>query len=214
MFQTLLQWDQSLLLAINGCNSPFFDHFFNIITKQTTWIPLLVLLLWRIYRKLGKLTWWYVAFMAVVILCADQISSDLIKPLVARPRPTHTPGLENLVHVVNGYRGGAFGFVSSHAANSFGLALFLTLMHRQTLLSIVSFLWAALFSYSRMYLGVHYPGDILCGAIVGMLVAWATYATLRKAQPYLLEQCRQLDKSDAGYFTELWLITIVVAAFV
>lgn len=212
MFESLINLDKSLLLWINGINSPFFDRFFYITTNLIAWLPLAAVLLFCLYRRMGTQPFlWYMAFFVVVIVMADQLASDVIKPWVERPRPTHDPDLENLVHVVNGYRGGAFGFVSSHAANGFAVATFLALTLRKPQLSCTAFAWAILSSYSRMYLAVHYPGDILCGALLGTLIAWGSYATIKRVQPALLDICRTLTKNDQHLFSIAFLLTIVVA---
>jgi undecaprenyl-diphosphatase len=114
--------------------------------------------------------------IALTILLADQITSTFMKPFFSRLRPTHDPELENLVHIVNGYRGGKFGFASSHAANTFGLAMFVFLLFRNRSKHVAwIFLWAAVVAYSRIYLGVHYPGDIIVGGFVGMICAFGCY---------------------------------------
>ncbi|MDO4191407.1 MAG: phosphatase PAP2 family protein [Bacteroidales bacterium] len=212
MIDTLVHLDEELLLFLNSLNSPFFDHFFYIITHLVTWLPLAAVLLFICYRRMGKASLWYFLFLAMVIVLADQFASGIIKPLVARPRPTHTPGLETMVHVVNNYRGGAFGFVSSHAANGFAVATFLALTTRKPLLSTTAFLWALLSSYSRIYLAVHFPADILCGALSGALIAWGTYATIAKVQPQLCRISRQVERTDEHIFTITFLITLLVAA--
>lgn len=213
MFESLINLDKELLLWINGINSPFFDHFFYITTNLLSWLPLALVLLFLCYRRMGRQPFlWYVAFLAVVVIMADQLASDVIKPLVERPRPTHADDIGPLVHVVNGYRGGAFGFVSSHAANGFAVATFLALTIRRPLFSCTAFAWAILSSYTRMYLGVHYPGDILGGALLGALLAWGSYSTIRRVQPQLLAFCRSMTKTDAHIFTLTFLLTIAVVA--
>jgi len=113
-------------------------------------------------------------FIATIVLC-DQLSSGLIKPLVERLRPSHEPTLSGLVHLVNGYKGGQFGFVSSHTANSFGFAMLSVLLFRYRPYTFFVFAWALLNSYSRIYLGVHYPLDVICGAAVGIISALFVY---------------------------------------
>ena len=171
--------DTSLTLAINGCHSPFFDNFFYIYTQTWTWIPaILVLLVWM-WRKWGVRSLYVVAGIALCILLSDQISSSLLKPLVARLRPTHNPEIADLIHTVNGYRGGRYGFVSSHAANAATFVTFTALVFRNRYYSILLSLWAFLTAYSRVYLGVHYVGDVLCGALIGVLVGMGVYFVLK-----------------------------------
>ena len=167
--------DKVLTLAINSCHSPFFDNFFYIYTQTWTWLPLVLLLLVWMWRKWGVRSLYVVAGIALCILLADQISSSLLKPWVARLRPTHNPEIADLIHTVRGYRGGLYGFVSSHAANAFAFAVFTSLVIRNRYYALTIALWAVLSAYSRIYLGVHYVGDVVCGAILGVLVAIIVY---------------------------------------
>ncbi|MBR6508822.1 MAG: phosphatase PAP2 family protein [Paludibacteraceae bacterium] len=180
MFNELIHIDQSWLLAINGAHCGVMDQVMWYISQAWVWIPLYVvligLLIWRFGWKWGLV--YTVALVAAVGL-SDWISSGVIKHLVCRPRPTHEPALEGLVHVVNGYVGGLYGFVSSHAANTMSLAVLFGLIWNKInhqawwLLSYV-----VVNCYSRMYLGVHYPGDILGGLVVGTVMAFAVYGLL------------------------------------
>ncbi len=172
--------DTSLTLAINSCHSPFYDNFFYIYTQTWTWIPaILVLLVWM-WRKWGIRSLYVVVGIALCILLADQISSSLLKPLVARLRPTHNPEIADLIHTVNGYRGGRYGFVSSHAANAATFVIFTALIFRNRIYTILLSLWAFLTAYSRVYLGVHYVGDVLCGALIGVLVGIGVYFAFKQ----------------------------------
>ena len=171
--------DTSLTLAINSCHSPFFDNFFYIYTQTWTWLPLLLVMLVWMWRKWGVRSLYVVLGIALCILLADQISSSLLKPLVARLRPTHNPEIADLIHTVGGYRGGLYGFVSSHAANAFAFAVFTSLVIRNRYYALGITIWALLTAYSRVYLGVHYVGDVVCGAVLGVLVALLVYSIFR-----------------------------------
>jgi undecaprenyl-diphosphatase len=131
------------------------------------------------WRKWGVRSLYVVAGIALCILLSDQISSSLLKPLVARLRPTHNPEIADLIHTVNGYCGGRYGFVSSHAANAATFVTFTALIFRNRYYSILLSLWAFLTAYSRVYLGVHYVGDVLCGALIGVLVGMGVYFVLK-----------------------------------
>ena len=117
--------------------------------------------------------------IALVITLADQIASGLCKPFFARFRPTQDPNIMYMVDIVNGYRGGRFGFISSHAANTFAISVFLSLLIKRKSLTFMLLFWAVLNSYSRIYLGVHYPGDILFGAIEGCFIGYLIYPYIK-----------------------------------
>ena len=176
---SLLEFDKVITLAINSCHSPFFDNFFYIYTQTWTWIPAILLLLVWMWRKWGVRSLYVVAGIALCILLSDQISSTLLKPLVARLRPTYNPEIADLIHTVNGYRGGRYGFVSSHAANAATFVTFTALVFRNRLYTILLSLWAFFTAYSRVYLGVHYVGDVLCGALIVVLVGMGVYFALK-----------------------------------
>ena len=176
---SILDIDKSATLAINSCHSPFFDNFFYIYTQTWTWVPLMLLMLVWMWRKWGVRSLYVVAGIALCILLADQISSSLLKPWVARLRPTHNPEIADLIHTVRGYRGGLYGFVSSHAANAFAFAVFTSLVIRNRYYTLAIAFWAVLTAYSRVYLGVHYVGDVVCGAVLGVFVALLVYSVFR-----------------------------------
>ncbi|MHC1702910.1 MAG: phosphatase PAP2 family protein [Tenuifilaceae bacterium] len=166
MIETLLNLDTQLFLFLNGLNSPFWDPVMVFASGKLTWLPFYLLLIFFIARKHGWKTLWWLVAIALVIVAADQISVGLFKNVFQRLRPCHTPDLNGLVHLV-GKCGGKFGFVSSHAANTFGVAVFLSLLFKNKWATLGLIFWAAFVSYSRIYLGVHFPGDILCGALLG-----------------------------------------------
>ncbi len=171
----LISLDKQWLLLINSMNSQFGDVFFFIFTQTITWIPLYVLLAWAFFKHQGVKGIISILFIALVITICDQIASNVFKELFERYRPSHDPVLKNMVHLVGGKRGGLYGFFSSHAANSFGLAFFTILIFRNYVYTSAILTWAILNSYSRIYLGLHYPGDILGGLVCGVVVAWLMY---------------------------------------
>ena len=172
----LQQFDAGIFSALNGWHAAYFDSFMWLVTKIATWIPMILMLLYLLYFKKGwRRTVTVVLAIGLVILIADQVSASIIKPLVERARPSHNESLQSTIHIVNGYRGGPYGFVSSHAANCFGIALLLAMIFKNRLFTWTMVVWATLMCYSRIYLGVHYPGDIVCGALLGYLSAWLVY---------------------------------------
>ena len=187
----LIHIDQQWLLAINGWHSEWADILMWYISKSTTWLPLYALLVGLIVYRFGILSpslcregrrgssllrvLIILAGFAVAVGVSDFVSSGIIKPWVCRLRPTHEPELAGLIHLVNGYTGGLYGFVSSHAANTMACALLFALLYRNKYATVGLMLWVALNCYSRMYLGVHYPADIIGGLAIGALMATLTY---------------------------------------
>ena len=172
-----MNYDQALLLKINSLHSDFFDNFMWNYSQKWTWIVLYVVIIcYIIYRYRINAVWILIA-TAVGFGLSDWGSHEL-KHLFMHPRPTHDPLIQNLVHVVNDYRGGNYGFPSSHACNSFALATFISLLSKDRIITITLILWATLNAYSRMYLGVHYPTDILAGLLLGIGIAVLCYLPL------------------------------------
>jgi len=176
MIETLESFDQQLLLCINGANTPLLDLVFYNLSK--VWASFLIYLfaMYLLYRKYG----WRRMLVCVFVICcaiglADLISTECFKKVICRYRPTHNLDIGDFVHVVNGYRGGMYGFVSSHAANMFAFTVGASLYLRERLWTIVFLVWSLLVCYSRMYLGVHYPADIFCGALLGSVIAALMY---------------------------------------
>lgn len=205
MLEQLLHIDTEILLAINGWHAPWADRLMWIVSAKTTWIPLYLLLVgllvWR-YRKpaMTNVKWLQKVPACVVMIVviglavgiADFIASGILKDLIARPRPTRVPELEGVLHLVNGYKSGRYGFVSSHAANTMAVALLFSLIWRSKIATVGLMLWVAANCYSRMYLGVHYPTDILGGLIVGSLVAVVGYWLLCRYRLVVREACQSV----------------------
>jgi undecaprenyl-diphosphatase len=170
----LIEFDQHLFLFLNSFHSPFWDTVMSIISYLPVWIPLYLTIITFLIIKYRRRVIAIVIVVALMITASDQLS-NVIKNSVKRPRPCHEKVLEGKVHVVNGRCGGKYGFVSGHACNSFAVALLSLLLFRKRWFSISIVAWALLVGYSRIYLGVHYPGDVLFGSILGALCGWAAY---------------------------------------
>ncbi|MFC0182670.1 undecaprenyl-diphosphatase [Pseudarcicella hirudinis] len=169
------QLDIQLFLVLNGLHNDAIDPIMALISGRNTWIPLYALIIgWMIWKHKKQSIWMLLMIIAAIAI-SDQAASGLLKPLVARLRPCHEPTIQHLVHLV-GNCGGQYGFCSSHAANTFSLAMSLFLLFGQKIKAVVwFFVWAAVVSYSRIYLGVHYPIDVLVGALLGILASWICY---------------------------------------
>ncbi|MBQ7742790.1 MAG: phosphatase PAP2 family protein [Bacteroidaceae bacterium] len=179
MFSCITELDKSVTLALNGSDSLVMDSIMMIITSTIVWIPVGLFLLYYIYRKCGiKSMLLVLGGMLLCILLADLMSSMVCKPLVARLRPSNEPSLEGMIDLVNNYHGGRYGFFSAHAANTMSIAVFLSLLLRRIPIVLLLIVWSLLNCWSRIYLGVHYMGDILVGLAWGTLVGWGVYLLL------------------------------------
>ena len=215
MLEQELHWERNLFFFLNGSHSPFWDSFFYLYSYKWTWIPFYLCFLFVvIYRKSRtelKSDWkgivWTILAVIVVITLCDQISSGICKPLFHRFRPTHHPDFQDLVKTVYGERGDGYGFMSGHAANSFGLASIAALLFRNRLLTITLFLYASLTAYSRVYLGLHFVSDVVAGALVGMVVGYAIYKV------YHWKAKKMIYPSWKIYLLSSVYIVIVVALF-
>ncbi|HVN59046.1 MAG TPA: phosphatase PAP2 family protein [Bacteroidales bacterium] len=170
----MVTFDQQLFLWLNAIHSPFFDRVMTVISYPPTWIPLYLALIVVLVRQLGRKMYIMILTIALMITVSDQ-GSVIIKNIVRRPRPCYENALDGKVHIVNGKCGGRFGFLSSHAANSFAVALLSLLLIRKKWFTVSIITWAIIVGYSRIYLGVHYPGDVFCGSLFGALAGWAAY---------------------------------------
>ena len=181
-----MEYDYSLLQLINFDGSPAYDAFWALYTDKFTWIPLALVAVYCLLHKGG----WRHALLMVLMLAllfalSDFTVSSLLKNIVARPRPSHDPAIMDALSYIDNYRGGPYGFPSNHASNGFAVAMFLTLLYRSRIVALSTFLWACGSCYSRMYMGVHFPSDILVGAILGTLFALAVYCTYKECYNYL-----------------------------
>jgi undecaprenyl-diphosphatase len=196
--ERLNQIDTQLFLFLNGLHSETFDQIMVWISGKVTWWPfyllLLVYLVWT--RRLQVIP--IIIFIALSVTLADQSSVHLFKEVFERLRPCREPALEGLVHLVNGRCGGMYGFVSSHAANTFGVAMLLLFIVRKRWFTAVMIFWATLVGYSRIYLGVHYPGDVIGGAMLGMLCGYLVYLLFRWAIPRLPASWNMTDLPNSA----------------
>lgn len=164
--------DERFFLFLNGLHTDWMDKVMIAVTQMWVWLPLYLLMVYWTVKQYGKRCWWIFIALGIVVLCSDQLSAHVCKPLFQRLRPCYNVDLQDLIYLPKGMAGGKYGFVSSHAVNTFAIAAFMTAALRKNRAwgGIVLYLWAFISSYSRIYLGFHYPGDIFCGAVLGILV--------------------------------------------
>ena len=180
-----IELDKQWLLAVNGSDSVFLDLLVKTLTSATTWIPLYVALLYMVIKNSDSMKK-ILLILGCALLCvffAGSLDDMIVKPLVARWRPARDPDIGINVDIVNGYRGGRFGFFSAHASNTFSLAVFFFWLVRSRLLSVALVIWSLVNCWTRLYLGVHYPGDIVVGLIWGGVVGtgvWMLYNRIEK----------------------------------
>ena len=168
-------FDTDLFLFLNGLHADWLDSIMVFISRNAVSIVFYLAFMVLAMFKYGKKSLWILLGMAVVVLLSDQMSAHVIKPWVQRPRPCHNPDISQLVHLPSGHCGGTYGFVSSHAANCFACAVFFGRLLKPFVrwIKLPLYIWAVVVSYSRIYLGVHYPLDIACGTALGILIGLA-----------------------------------------
>ena len=182
MLECILSADLSLLRFFNSGNSVYFDALVPMLTSGLTWIPLYIALFYLVVKnhETMALIGLIVATAVVCVCLAGGIGDFIVKPMVGRLRPCNDPMVKAQLNLVAGTLSESYSFFSSHAANTFSLAMFFSLLVRDRLFTIVMFLWALLNCWTRLYLGVHYPSDILCGMLYGSFVGIVVYLAFYK----------------------------------
>lgn len=212
---SFLPLERNLFYALNGSEHQIIDNIMWTISGRFVWIPLFLFIVFVFFYKAPlKQAITVTIFFILVFVAADQVSSSLFKPMFERFRPTHHPDFMDTVDILNGYRGGRFGFISGHATNSFGLATFLSLSFLYRRVTFVVLFWAALNSYTRIYLGVHFISDIIAGMLVGIiigLVLFLIYNGVRKKFLISEKESNKLlhNKEKANLFSSVLLIYIL-----
>ena len=214
--ESWLPIERDWFLAMNKVQTDFLDNMFWVITEEIVWIILLIVVAALFfYKRPWKEGALMLVFLVFAVFLFDQFSSSIFKPYFERLRPTHHPDFKDIVLTVKGYRSKGFSFVSGHATNSFGTALFLSLYYAKRWIVFPIYTWAILFSYSRIYMGLHFITDIVGGMVVGSIIASVTYMLfniLRKktlkvhSKPlFTAEQSR-----TAGVIITLYLIAVII----
>ena len=182
MIEFLQDIDRELLLGINGSDSLYLDRLVRTLTNGLTWIPLYLSLFYMVMKNNDNFRRLLLVLggAGLCVLLAGTVDDVIVKPLVARWRPTHDPQIGILVDIVDGYRGGKYGFFSAHASNTMSIATFFCWLARSRRLSITLVIWSLVNCWTRLYLGVHFPGDILVGLIWGITVGTGVYFLYRR----------------------------------
>ncbi|MCM1169882.1 MAG: phosphatase PAP2 family protein [Bacteroides sp.] len=181
MFSDIVQFDQRISLAVNQWHAPWADAFMHTVSGTLTWVPLYLVLIGLMIYGYKRPAWILILGVILLVGAADWTSVHFFKNTVMRFRPSHEPLLEGLVRLPYG-KGGQYGFISSHASNCFAIAAYVTFaLHRRFRIFRygILYVWAALVCYSRVYLARHYVGDVLCGALWGIFLAWVMWRVTR-----------------------------------
>lgn len=181
MIDKIIEWDINLFTKLNGMGTEFWDPFWQFCSHKLTFVPLYLFLIYLIYRVFGKEFWKPLIFIGLSVFLSDRISVLCFKEVFMRLRPSQEPGLEATIRLLEG-KGGLYGFLSSHATNVFGISTFIYLVLRKKYgrKLIPLFVWAAFVAYSRIYVGKHYPLDVVCGSILGVSIGYFVYFIFRK----------------------------------
>lgn len=210
----MLELDRDITLALNGSDNLFWDNLMITITNTWSWTLVIITMLIIIFKNNDIREFCLILIsMILMIVVADRLCSGLIKPMVARWRPTQDPQIMYLVDIVDGYRGGRFGFFSGHSCNTFCMATFIALLFRDKIASIVYYLWAATTTYTRIYLGVHYFGDVLVGMLVGCFLGVVFYVIYDKLRLRLGSVRVTSDKFTATGYLKTDIHTLLTVIF-
>ena len=182
LLSMLKAMDTMVFLTVNSHHNAYFDSVMWLVSGKLIWVPMYVSLFFVLLKNYSyKVVFAILLAIGVVILFTDSFTAQVIRPWVCRLRPSNLDNpMSTMVHIVDGYRGGAYGFPSNHASNTWGLAFFITFLFRRYKLTFFFFLWALLVCYSRMYLGVHYFGDLLIGGLLALAGASTVFHVFRK----------------------------------
>ncbi len=221
--EELINIDQFVLSLFNGSSLLYVDTLMTVLTNAFTWVPLYLMLIFVIIKNNETMPQILLAIGCGIlcVLLTDLIADIIVKPYVERWRPTQDPFIKYTIDVVNGMRETKYGFFSAHAANTMGIAVFVSLLVRSKIMTWLMILWSLLNCYTRLYLGVHYPGDILvgllCGALVGILVYFIYYRIYNKISPSLNYISTQYTSTGYSYndihlVFNIVMYTLVVAS--
>ncbi len=181
MINQLLDWDSELFTKLNGMGTEFWDPFWQFCSHKFSFIPLYLFIIFLLYKSFGKEFWKPLLFIGLTVFLADRISVVAFKEVFMRLRPSQEPSLEATIRLLEG-KGGLYGFLSSHATNVFAISTFIYLSLKKfygNKLSLL-FVWSAFVGYSRIYVGKHYPLDVICGMLLGISIGYFVFFLFKK----------------------------------
>ena len=185
MLETIVEWDYTLFKLINGSGPPFIDSLMILLSDKLIWVPLYLWIIFKLAESYRHNLLWVLVPLVLAVVISDQVTSAFMKPFFERLRPCRDPLLSDTVIIVSKC-GGRYGFASSHAANTMALGMFSWLYFRNSF-AWGMITWALLVGLSRIYLGVHFPGDVVVGALIGIVAAITCYLLIKIAFPSALK---------------------------
>lgn len=218
LLQRILELDKDVFLFFNGFHNDFWDTIIIMITRQETWIPFFASILFLIIKNYRIKTLLIAIALAILIVATDQFS-NVIKDSVQRLRPTHDPAISHLVHIFFG-KGGQFGFVSAHAANSVAILVLTSRIFKSRSYYFLTLIWVLVFCYSRIYVGVHYPLDLICGGLIGWGIGWGLYKVLMFVENHFFFgrspkiEKTALSRKDSGIIALVFFVSVVTVFLV
>lgn len=218
--ETLQQLDNELFIWFNSSHSPFRDVMMMFFTRVEFWIPFYILVAYQIFKSKSKEAWWWLIGLSLMILFGNLISTYLFKDILQRLRPSHEPALNGIVNLVKGYAGDKFGFVSSHATAVFAFAIYTSKLFKNHIYTLFITFWSFLIVYTRLYLGLHYPGDILGGMLLGLGVGFFFFRMTRwwvsrlYPQKQFARYKQVLENSGVGMLIGVVTLEMVTICFV
>jgi undecaprenyl-diphosphatase len=208
--QNILELDKELFLYLNSFHNYFWDTIMLMVTRKETWVPLYLTIVYFFIKNYRSKSVLILLFLVLTVVASDQISV-LIKESVQRLRPVHEPAIADIVHNVF-RKGGLHGFVSSHATNMFAIFIFTSRIFKNRSYFFLMLFWAVIISYSRIYIGVHYPIDIIGGAFLGWLLGWIFYKLLMFIENnFFIARSPKIGKTNlsVGNFQTIFLVFAV-----
>jgi undecaprenyl-diphosphatase len=208
-------FDLPIMQVLQGSDSLFWDRFILVLTSAATWIPFYLALIYLVIRnnETVKQTALVVGFAIFTVALSDCVVDILVKPWFMRYRPSNDPILRYTIDIVSGHRGGAYGFFSAHASNTMSVALFFCMVVKSRLLSTALIIWSLVNCYTRIYLGLHYPSDVLVGIVWGCVVAFISYGTYNCIKKRIAIKANYISNqyTTEGYsYQDIYLVLTVM----